>query len=238
MLAAGIFAFTSLCSAAQINQQIGWFGSFNTIKINSKFSVHAELQVRSTDNWEQVQSVLPRLGLNYHFAKNQILTAGYAFIPTRNSIGGKSQLLGEHRIWQQYIINQSVKNTAISHRFRLEERFIPRPTSDGTTIDWNNRLYSTRLRYFIRAVVPLVKDKPFTKGVFIGLQNEIFTNLTDQQNVNTHFFDQNRAYAALGYRFSKKFDIEAGYMNQFIKGVAKTGNRNNHIIQLATYLRL
>jgi hypothetical protein len=55
--------------------------------------------------------------------------------------------------------------------------------------------------------------------------------------VNNEIFDQNRLYLALGYRLRKSFDLEAGYLNQYINGRGKTFG-NNHILQLAGYVRL
>lgn len=225
-------------SFAQVAQHSGWFASFNTIKLSDKWGIHAELQIRSTDDWQQVQSILPRIGLNYQVAKNQVLTAGCAYIPNRVTVGSNSGLLGEHRIWQQYLINQPVGKITVAHRFRLEERFTPKGILDGGEVKVSERVYSTRFRYFIRAIIPFTKQRPFVKGAFIALQNEAFVNITDKQNVNGRFFDQNRAYVAFGYRFSKKMDIEAGYMNQYVQRTKAQANVANHIAQLATYLRL
>ena len=79
--------------------------------------------------------------------------------------------------------------------------------------------------------------KAFTKGVFAALQNEIFVNMGNTANVNGKFFDQNRLYLALGYRLRSAFDLEAGYLNQYISGRNKTFT-NNHVLQVAGYLRL
>jgi len=49
-------------------------------------------------------------------------------------------------------------------------------------------------------------------------------------------FDQNRIYFAVGYRFSSKFDAEAGYMNQYTNGMVT--DVSNNIIQVAFYTRL
>jgi hypothetical protein len=68
------------------------------------------------------------------------------------------------------------------------------------------------------------------------LQDEIFVNVENSPSTNGKFFDQNRFYTSIGYRTSRKFDIEIGYMNQFIEG--KTSNSVNNILQAAGYLRL
>lgn len=238
-----IFLVTISSVQSQVQQQSGWFASFNTIKLNDKFSIHAELQIRSTDDWEHVQTVLPRVGLNYHVKPNQILTAGYAYIPNRSVIGDESNLLGEHRIWQQYLITHKAWRASVTHRFRLEERFVPTAALVDNEVEKNGSLYSTRFRYFIRGLIPFTKQQPFTRGMFGALQNELFLNITNKNNVNDQVFDQNRAYAAIGYRFSKKMDIEIGYMSQYqarrpLAGSSKNNDLSNNIVQLAVYTRL
>jgi hypothetical protein len=237
-----VLLFVAGFTNAQVSQQSGWFASFNTISLNKKLSLHAEIQVRSTDNWEQVQTILPRIGLNYHIRPNQIFTAGYAFIPHRVVLNSKSSLLAENRIFQQFIVSHKVLTAGISHRFRLEERFVPTAELNNHEVVKSGTLYSTRLRYFIRAIIPFSCQQPFTKGMFGALQNELFLTVTNKENVNGQVFDQNRAYAAIGYRFSKKLDLEMGYMSQYVARRPLIGGNfnndvSNNIIQLAVFTR-
>jgi len=237
------FLIVSNIALSQVKQNTGWFASFNTIKLNKSLSIHAEFQLRSTDDWQQVQTVLPRVGLNYHFKPNQSFTLGYAYIPNRVSIGGASALLAEHRIFQQYLVSHKAWTATVAHRLRLEERFVPIPTLEDGEVEKSGDRYSTRFRYFIRAIIPLSNQRPFEKGMFTALQNELFLNVSNKENVNDQAFDQNRVYGAIGYRVSKKFDIEAGWMLQYVArrplvGANFNNDLSNRIIQLAIYSRL
>jgi len=214
-------------------QHSGWLGSFNTIKLNDKFSLHAEGQLRITDNADQVQTIILRPGLNYHINKSLAVTAGYAFIPNRRTIGKTADLLSEHRIWQQLLYNQKISTVSVAHRLRLEQRFIPKARLVGNELDTNGYDEAYRLRYFIRNIVPLVKQEKFNKGWFVALQNEVFLNIGDKSAVNGRVFDQNRIYGAIGYRVSNKFDVEAGYLNQYSK--TRSSFTNNHAFQIAFY---
>lgn len=230
-----LFSLIASFSYAQtINQNTGWFMFLNSTKFNDKWGMHFDLQVRTEDDWDQVKNLLVRPGITYYINKNSNATLGYLFTQTNlpsDILVGAAPLkntLTEHRIWQQYIYNhQPWKGAALSHRFRLEQRFIERRTDD---------LFSQRLRYFFRLVQPLQKQEgAFTKGIFAAIQNETFFNIQNKEKLNGNVFDQNRAYLAMGYRFSKKADIELGYLNQAIKGSAQ--NTVNNAVQLAIYTR-
>jgi hypothetical protein len=157
------------------------------------------------------------------------LDLGYAYIATNGRAGVTKTFRPEHRIFEQFIITQKAGlNNSVTHRFRLEQRF------QGQTATQPD-VFSQRLRYFVRGVIPLNKDVVFTKGTFMALQNEVFANVQNKDKVNKHVFDQNRAYAAFGYRINKMIDVEAGYLNQYIKQ-AETYTIN-HVMQVALYTR-
>lgn len=226
--------FASFSFAQTVNQNTGWFMFVNSIKFNDKWGMHFDLQLRTEDNWDGVRNLLVRPGITYYVNKNANATLGYLFTQTylpNNILVGAPPLkntLTEHRIWQQYIYNHKPWASAtLSHRFRLEQRFIERQ---------NDELFSQRFRYFFRLIQPLQhQDGAFTEGLFVALQNETFLNIQNKEKLNNSFFDQNRAYLAIGYRFSKKFDLEAGYLNQAIHGA--NNNTINNVAQLAVYTR-
>jgi len=215
----------------------GWFASNNLFKINSKLSVHLDVQVRSTDKVEYLSSFLFRPGINFHLRKNIIATAGYGYIHNRRSMNDVAGYVPEQRIWEQLILNHHAHFVSIQQRIRLEQRFIGKfQVVNGDFITGGNR-FANRLRYFTRSIVPFNGSRPFAKGVFGAIQNEVFVNVGDKSAVNGKFFDQNRLYLAVGYRLSSKADLEAGYLNQYVSGVNKSLSRA-HIVQLAIYLRL
>ncbi|GAB3423252.1 DUF2490 domain-containing protein [Niabella aquatica] len=210
-------------------EQTGWLFFLNSTKLNNKWGIHLDLQVRSHDHWNGLRNVLVRPGITYYIKPNQNATIGYLLTPTfTKAYGSANTTITEHRIWEQYIVSHKAFTGSLSHRFRLEQRFIEKSN--------NNRAFAQRFRYFFRHVQPLAKTEgTFVKGPFAALQNEIFFNIQNKETTNNRFLDQNRSYLAAGYRFSQKLDIEAGYMNVFGKG-AVTDNINN-VAQLAVYTR-
>ncbi len=215
---------------AQENHFSGWGALFHTQRFSKHWGASFDAQFRSANKYDYLRNTLLRPSVNYYFG-NKMAALGYAYIATNGrNAAGEHTFRPESRIWQQLIVNQKLgKATILQHRFRLEQRFV------GNTTSLNDHYFSQRLRYFARAVIPFRHNTVFTKGPFIGLQNEVFINIQNKDKVNGHLFDQNRAYAAIGYRFSKKMDAEIGYLNQY------TRHRElytiNNVLQLAFYTR-
>ncbi len=224
------------------NQFSGWLAAFGRVGLNEKFSLYIESQLRSTNDIEQVQTILVRVGLNYDLKSNQILTVGYGYFSNRRTVDSVTGYVPENRIWEQYILNEAFNSNlhsiTIQNRFRLEQRFIGQPEPVNGQLQTSSFEFAQRIRYFARMIVPFQKTPGgFKKGAFFSLQDEVFFNIGDLSVVNGKTFDQNRAYFSIGYRFSPKNDTEIGYMNQFVlnSGTART---INNIVQLATYIRL
>jgi hypothetical protein len=256
--------FAGIRSATAQSQFSGWAATFQNYKLSPKWGFYFDIQYRSTDQWKQMHALLIRPGINYYFKPNLTGTVGYAIIPQQRMSGGVTGYLPEHRTWQQLIVSHNVhlsrkaRNTAIQHRGRLEQRYLPRFHADGESLVKDKHVYAGRFRYFTRAVIPFggmhpvtapvapgAADAPntnaasraFVQGFFASIQNEIFLNVGDPSPVNGKFFDQNRAYVSIGYRCSKQFDVEMGYLNQYISG-AGNNSTVNHVLQVATYVRL
>jgi uncharacterized protein DUF2490 len=215
----------------------GWLAMNNMFRINKGFSMHLDVQVRSTNQLDHIGTFIFRPGLNWHFRKNMIATLGYGYFHNRRVASGVSGYAPEQRIWQQIVVNHFAAFVPIQHRFRLEQRFIGKFQVRNGDFQTDGNNFANRFRYFARAIIPFNHSKPFISGMFGAVQNEVFLNLGDKSHVNGRFFDQNRLCLALGYRLSAKFDLEAGYLNQYIAGAQNNVSRA-HVIQLATYLRL
>src|SRR5690606_35097172 len=129
LLALFLSLSTSLTFAQTVNQNTGWLFFLNSTKFNEKWGMYFDLQVRTADEWSHVRNVLIRPGITYYFSGKSNATLGYLYTTTYNGplIGTPKNLFVEHRIWQQYIYShQPWKSATLSHRFRLEQRFIER----------------------------------------------------------------------------------------------------------------
>jgi len=259
---------TILLGTANAQTQFaGWLGTFQNYKLTDKTGLYFDGQLRSTGQLQQVHSLLLRPGLNIYFNPAFTGTVGYAYIHQQRTAGGVMGYIPEHRIWEQVMYTHRVNRpraahaATLTHRLRLEQRWLPKVHAEEDHLVRNGHAHAGRLRYFARGVLPLTGSRhsgemspvssqgqgssiskgsgaaPFTQGFFAAVQNEIFANISGSSVVNGKFFDQNRAYFAVGYRYSRQFDLELGYMNQYISGTG-SNSTNNHILQVATYLRL
>ncbi|MCC5917344.1 MAG: DUF2490 domain-containing protein [Cryomorphaceae bacterium] len=185
-----------------------WFMYFGDNKINDRWGLHTELQLRNYFLQNTVEQTLARLGANYYLNKFSMVSAGYGFIytqPSAQNVEGTTLL--EHRVWEQLILRHKTDNVFIEHRYRLEQRFIE-------NISTGQAQYGDRVRYRLQALFPLYSISPRLRYFFINTYNEIFMNLG--LNVSGQIFDRNRLYFAIGVQYSPKLNFQIGYLNQVI----------------------
>ena len=124
----------------------------------------------------------------------------------------------EHRIFEQILWTESIGRVSINHRLRLEQRMLAKvdqKIDDYAVKDWT---YLNRVRYQLRATVPLNHAKMQDKTWYITAFDELFIGFGS--NVNQNIFDQNRIGLLGGYQFSKTFRIEGGIFNQTVQQAA------------------
>lgn len=220
---------------------IGWFVYTGTFKIKPKIAIHTEYQWRRSDGIKNWQQGLLRTGINYAIRKDVSLNAGYAFAETF-PYGDYTPVnaFPEHRIFEQIVINNLVGKVSLSHRFTLEQRFVGAVSlqNNQKNTDWN---FLNRIRYRIRAELPLTKNKQADKNIWsIVFIDELFIGWG--KNIGANIFDQNRLALLLNYKINKTVKIEAGYLNQIVQQGKRINDKavfqyNNGFI-LATHLSL
>lgn len=182
-----------------------WLIYFGDKKINQKLNWHHEVQYRNYNVIGNTEQLLLRTGVGYNLTENNNnLHLGYAFIYSEPYIANSDQKtsFNEHRMYQQFITRQSFGKVSVQHRYRFEQRFF----EDD---------FRLRLRYFLDLNIALNKAQLGDKTVYVSAYNEIFVNT--QQN----YFDRNRFYGGIGYRFSSKLRSEIGVMNQATNTISR-----------------
>lgn len=206
---------------------IGWFNYFGTFKVSPKISIHTEYQFRRDEfvnNWQQS---LLRLGVNYQIHSRVQLRAGYAWIETFAygdiPINGFGNDFTEHRTYQMLTITDKIGRVDISHRFMQEQRWVGRYSSRELETE-DEFPYLHRTRYMLRAQMPIKGKEIASKTPYVALYNEVFIGYGE--NLGENIFDQNRIGLLIGYRFSPKVRLEAGYLNQIVLLGREIGGRN------------
>ncbi|MGY6560547.1 MAG: DUF2490 domain-containing protein [Luteibaculaceae bacterium] len=200
------------------HESIGWNGFFGTVRLNEKFQLHTELQLRRADFVKTPKQTLLRFGVNYHANSRVLFRAGYANIETFNygeiPINGFGMRFTEHRTFQMIRLIKQEGRVAFHNRFMLEQRFIGVYDSFESQKE-DDFIFQNRLRYMFRAYIPLNQRSIIDNTFYLVGFNEIF--IAFGENVNANVFDQNRVGLNFGYRFNSNVRIELGYLNQILQ---------------------
>lgn len=168
---------------------------------------------------DHAQQLLLRAGLDYTPAPKLRLAAGWAFVRTDLESGGGST--PEHRIWEQAQLAQPWGPVGVSHRVRLEQRWISADAlADGARPAGRAKwVRAHRLRYQLRGTVPIGSCLPALR-CYLAASDELFAGLaaSDGRAVAP---EQNRAALAVGSRVLPSLRVEVGYLNQ--AGIATDG---------------
>ncbi|MFM2194511.1 MAG: hypothetical protein RL092_111 [Bacteroidota bacterium] len=210
----------------------GWLMYFGDHKISEKIGVHLEVQFRRNEIVLKPQQLLLRGGFNFHFTPNAFATAGYCFVNTSQyGVFPVKCAFPENRIWEQVQFKSQAGRIELITRLRLEQRFSKLPVLQGPgEYVPGDDVYTNRGRLFVRMSVPF-KGKTIDDGsMYFSCYEEAFVNFGN--DVQANIFDQNRMYAALGYKFSKWGKLEIGYMNQLLLKSDGIKIENNHTLQV------
>lgn len=201
----------------------GWYTYFGDHPVGkTKWGVHLEGQYRRHDYIRSWQQLLLRPGVNYEVNKFLLLTAGYGYAHTYaySDLSPKTPATNEHRLWQQAFFRYRAGRAGLTTRVRFEERFL------GSAVQPGFR-HENRLRTWEQITIPINKRTYFTA------YDEVWFYV--KPYVSSSAFDQNRAYAALGYRFNPSWRVELGYMNQALLQRSGAVLESNHTIVLSVF---
>lgn len=172
-----------------------------------------ETQLRTRDGLDAVDVFTVRPSIGYDLTRRSSVWLGYAESPSFPAAGGVRQ---EHRLFEQYVWSGAAAGGTLSSRSRLEQRRI----ETDSALAW-------RLREQVRFARPVGNGSRTSLVVW-----DEFTAHLRTTTLTTRGMDQNRVFAGLSRSLPTTARVEAGYLNQFIKGHGSP-NRMNHIL-LAT----
>jgi hypothetical protein len=183
---------------AQQNHILGTWNILNgKLKINERWSLFAEGQIRSLSIYNQFHYYEIKGGVDYKLGKYFILTAGGGSYNTFTEGGNfKTPIQQEEiRLWQQLVMKQDLTRLFFEHRYRAEQRF-------------RNNGYRNRFRYRIALNIPLNRQKIEPGAFYLSAWNEIF--FTDRPP----YFERNRVLIGGGYSVNTLLNVQLGYLHQ------------------------
>ncbi len=168
------------------------------LNLNSKWSTFLETQVRTDKLLKDFNYTEFKFGASYNFNNKIAFLVGNGFYDTYPASGNfeKPRISHEYRVWEQFVVYNIIGRLKLEHRYRIEQR-------------WLNIGFRNRFRYRLNAIVTLNKPKVEKGALYAYLNDEVFFLDRDP------YFQRNRFYFGLGYRFIRQFTMQVGYVHQF-----------------------
>lgn len=190
-----LFIFYNTFSYSQ-NELGTWSTTNINLKINDKWQVFAESQLRSLKFYNNFHYYEVKTGITYKIKPNFYVNSGFGNYNTYSENGDFATPIKqkEIRTWIQLVFKNPFNFMSVEHRYRAEQRF-------------TNLGYRNRFRYRLSTKFPIFKSKE--KEYFLLGWNELFfTN-------NEPFFERNRLFLGGGFDINKNLAIQTGYIYQF-----------------------
>lgn len=162
------------------------------------------------DHWYQG---MVRAALGYALTERATVWAGYTYLPTQNL--GKPAVQ-QQDAWPGFRYVLPTEWGTLSLRTLLELNFLP----------GNHGEVRVRPRQMIRLMHPL----GFEPRLSVIGWDEFFVRLNDTPSGGESGFDQNRAFAGLGWSFSPSVRVELGYMNQYLDDARHLNHTMRHLV--------
>lgn len=211
-----------------------WLNLNGEVELRRKWFADYDVSLRRSGPLDGWQQILPRVSARYQLLPNVRFSWGYNFAETFPS--GKLPIafrFPEHRMWEQVQLSQGVGRVGLTHRYRLEQRWLGRVASVNGEESVQNWVRTNRARYRVQGIVPLQGPTTEDGEFYTNLGLELF--MSWGANVQFNVFDQNRLHWTVGRRFSKSLRVEAGYLEQLLAKASGRFLERNHTIMLTFF---
>jgi len=178
-----------------------------------KGRIWVEGQSRWVNDWNHWNQGVVRAAVGYSLSDRATIWAGYTWVPTQN-IGKPYK--SQQDAWPAFRYVLPTRIGTVTFRTMVESNFIP---GNGNTV-----------RVHPRQMVRFVHPLQFEPRLSLVTWDEIHLRINTTPAGGQSGFDQNRAFAGLGWTFNKNFRAEAGYLNQYLDDATHTNNTMRHLI--------
>ena len=193
-------------------------GSLGFIDPNLKpFRFWLEGQSRWDGNFAHWYQGMARSAVGYSLTDRATVWFGYTFLPTQQ-IG--KPYVGQQDIWPAFRYVLPTKYGTFMSRTMWETNFI----ASGSV--------RQRPRQMFRFLHPLSFEPRLSA---IGW-DEVFVRVNNTEAGGNAGFDQNRAFAGLGWTFDKHLRAEFGYLNQYLQNTDHTQGTMHHLMMGSLFI--
>jgi len=223
MISAGFLATTASAEDDLLQDAGSWLqvvgeGSLKFVDPSlEKGRIWLEGQSRWDDDWNHWYQGMARAALGYSLSDRATIWLGYTFLPTQN-------------VGKPYIAQQDVWP---AFRYIL-------PTDFGTfmfrTMWESNFLRGSDVRERPRQMIRFMHPLEFEPRLSLIAWDEVFVRVNSTQWGGNSGFDQNRAFAGLGWTFNPNFRTELGYLNQYLDNATHTAETMHHLIMGSLFI--
>lgn len=176
-----------------------------------------EGQSRFDGNWDHWYQGMVRTAVGYSLSDRATIWAGYTWLPTQN-IG--KDYISQQDIWPAF-------------RYTL-------PTDIGTFMFrsmWEtNFLRGDQLRERPRQMIKFTHPLDFEPRLSLIAWDEAFYRVNTTEWGGKSGFDQNRAFAGLGWSFNKNVRSELGYLNQYVENANHSAATMRHLAMASVFV--
>lgn len=213
-LALGVWLVASPCAAQDAPRALGTWASYGLQMrtAGSALALQTDAQVRTHRPARDFDQLLLRVGPQLTLPGSRVtLATGYVY--------GRSEAQGlpdspttEHRLYQEAGVRYAAGAFRLSHRLRLEERWV------------GGRTVQSRARVSLGATAPLARGG----DVFAAASAETFVRGPDgDAETRWPAYDRTRLFGGVGFRVGGPVTVQAGYLAQVLR------DRVDHQLQVS-----
>ncbi len=182
-----------------------------------KGRIWLEGQARFDNDWNHWYQGMVRTAVGYSLSDRATIWAGYTWLPTQNL--GKPYV-AQQDVWPAFRYVFPTDIGTFTFRTMLESNFI-----QGDDVRF-------RPRQMLRFLHPL----EFEPRLSLIAWDEFFIRVNSTKYGGQAGFDQNRAFAGLGWTFNKNVRAELGYMNNYLDDATHTNGTMRNLIMGSVFI--
>ena len=230
LLVIQIMMSTAFAQKTITNQSLIWYAYIQNLKINDRFSFQTDIQERHFITPVKQSQFLIRSTFKTVIKNNFDFGVGFCFFLSNTDPSVDYDLeTPEVRPYIEFNNKQPFKRVTVTHRYRLESRFIH--NINGKELTKGFSFSNMRFRYQFGLDILLNKPKDEKNILKLKISEEIMLNFG--KKIKYNLFDQNRVSISLQYAPIKVVALELGYVNWFQQRASGDKYFNRNILRFA-----